>query len=76
MQRPWATWSRRRFSLTMLPAVAALIGARIVLLRAIESQTVEIVIQGAVILMSAVVLYVAYTWAAEYDRQNPRDYTK
>lgn len=60
----------------MLPVVAALIAARVALLRAIESQTVGIAIQGVSILVSAVVLYVVFTWAAEYDRRNPRDYTK
>ena len=60
----------------MLSVVAALIAARVALLRAIESQTVEIAIQCVSILVSAFVLYVVFTWAAEYDRRNPRDDTK
>lgn len=59
----------------MLSVVAALLVARIALLRAIESQTVGIVIQGASIVVSAVVLYVVFTWAAVHDRRNPRDDT-
>jgi hypothetical protein len=59
----------------MLPAVAALIAARIILLGVIESPTAEIAIWGASMLISAVVLYVGFTYAAEYDRRNPRDYS-
>lgn len=73
--RPWLTWSRRRFAWTLLPAVAVLIAVRVVLLRATESQTVEVAVQGAFILIFTGVLYVVFTWAAEYDRRNPRDYT-
>ncbi|MCW2736509.1 hypothetical protein [Nocardioides sp.] len=75
MKRPWVTWSRRRFAVTVLSAVAALTAARVALLRATESQTVEIALQGAFILISLVVLYVVFTWAADYDRRNRRDYT-
>jgi hypothetical protein len=44
------------------------------LLRATASQTFEIAIQGASILISTVAMYVVFTWAAEYDRRNPRKY--
>ena len=74
MKRPWVGWSRRRFAWTLLPAVAVLIAMRTVLLRATESQEVEIAIQGASILIATVGLYVVFTWAAEYDRRNPRNY--
>jgi antitoxin component of MazEF toxin-antitoxin module len=56
-----------------LPAAAVTIAMRAVLLRATQSQNVEMAIQGAAILVSTVVLYVVFTWAAEYDRRNPRD---
>ena len=74
MKRPWVAWSRRRFAWTLLPAIAVLIAVRTVLLRATESQNVEIAVQGAFILIFTVGLYVVFTWAAEYDRRNPRDY--
>ncbi|MDT0188154.1 hypothetical protein Q9S36_48995 [Microbacterium sp. ARD31] len=45
------------------------------MLRAIDSQEVEIAIQGATVLISTALLYVVFAWAAEYDRRNPRDYT-
>ena len=74
MKRLWVRWSRRRFVWSLLPAAAVLIAVRTVLLRATESQKVEIAIQGASILISTFGLYVVFTWAAEYDRRNPRDY--
>jgi hypothetical protein len=54
---------------------AVLIAMRLVLLRATESQAVEIAVRATSILIATVVLYVVFTWAAAYDRRNPRDYT-
>lgn len=76
MKRLWVTWSRQRFTLTFLPVVAALIAARVVLLREVESQVVEIALHGAFLLTFLVIGYAVFTWAAEYDRRNPRDYTQ
>jgi hypothetical protein len=56
-----------------LPIAAVIIAMRAVLLRATESQKIGIAIQGASILLSTVVLYIVFTWAAEYDRSHPRD---
>ena len=72
MQRPWLSWSRQRFAGTLLPALACLVVVRIVLVRATESQAVEVAIQGVFILISGVGLYVLLTWAAEHDRRHPR----
>lgn len=74
VQRPWVSWSRQRFAWTCLPVIAALVIGRIALLRATESRAAEIAVQGIFILLSLVSLYILFTWAAEYDRQNPRDH--
>lgn len=57
----------------MAPLAAVLIASRIVVLRAIDSQPIGMIVQVVSIVISSIVLYVVFTWAAEHDRRHSRD---